>query len=660
MANEDLLRALSEDRALACATLFEFEDETPPFHLDVLSLWSASDEFVLIEGFRSSAKTTLAAAHLSLEALFGNFAFAIIIGDSYDKGCEKLDIIRYNLTLRSVRALFGDVIGKKNNEDVVVTKSGRRIQAFGREQSPRGLLYNIARPDRCFLDDIERDKSDVSSTAVVDQRMQWLYGEVIPAMDKKRRKVRVSGTPLARDCMITRLRKDPHWVSRTYPIVSGDIDSEDSKALWESRYPKQWVRRTRDMYQSQGLLTQFNQEYMCQAEEESEKPFNPNDLVEVSAEPDGWTPKYAIYDPARTAKKSSNRTGKVVCSWQGSRLTVVESSGNFWKPSELISDVFATNEAHSPIAIGIESDSLDEFIREPLRAEMVARSTSLPLVDLRAPKQHSKDDFIRSLQPFSIAGDIVLVGGKAKHPQLVSELRDFPSKNVDTINALAYATRMRIGNPVYEDFGPDNIVERPQILRARPMYLAFNATQKETTCISIQIDGQNMVVHDEWVLPGDMNDACESIRMAANGLYAQSRVVAFAPADLIDDWARIPLVRSLRAHGMQPSRGAYLHDCGGTLAPYIRTVIRGSRGLVVADHCINALNGFSAGYARAISAVGRLADEAVENHYRTLIQGLESLAAALSEGIENQAANYSVSPDGAKYITSRPGVSFKR
>src|ERR1700675_540888 len=124
MANEDLLRALSEDRALASATLFEHEDATPAFHLEIFDLWRSPDEFVLIEGFRSCGKTTLACEHLALEALFGNYAFGIIIGDSYDKGCEKLEVIRYNLTQRSVRALFGDVIGKKNNEDVIVLKNG--------------------------------------------------------------------------------------------------------------------------------------------------------------------------------------------------------------------------------------------------------------------------------------------------------------------------------------------------------------------------------------------------------------------------------------------------------------------------------------------------------------------------------------------------------
>jgi hypothetical protein len=660
MSNEALLRSLSEDRALACATLFEYEDETPAFHLEVLSLWAAADEFVLIEGFRSSAKTTLACAHLSLEALFQNFAFAIIIGDSYDKACEKLEIIRYNLTLRSVRALFGDVLGKKNNEDVMVLQNGRRIQAFGREQSPRGLLYNVARPDRCFLDDIEKDKSDVSSTEAVDARLRWLYGEVIPAMDKNRRKVRVSGTPLARDCMITRLRKDAHWVSRTYPIISGELDSKNCVAMWPARYPVNWVRRQRDMFASQGLLTQFNQEFLCEAEEETEKPFNPNDLVEAPGAPAGWLPKYVMYDPARTSKKSSNLTGKAVVSWQGSRLYVHESSGELWKPSQLIDDVFLANGKHCPIGIGIESDGVDDFVREPLRAAMVERSTSLPLVDLRAPKERSKEDFIKGLQPFSIARDIVLVGGKVKHAQLVAQLRDFPSKNVDVVNALAYSLRMRPGQPVYEDFGPENVVDGPSVLRARPLYLAFNATQKEVTCVAIQIDGQNIVVHDEWIVPGDMNDACESIRMSATGTYAQSRIVSFAPADLVDEWSRVPLVRSLRANGLQPARGGSLLNSRGCLSPYIRTVIRGRRGLVVADHCIAALNGLSAGYAIPINSIGRLADEAVDNHYRTLIQGLECLTAALSDGIDNQAANYATSPEGIRHITSRPGVTFRR
>ena len=44
----------------------------------------------------------------------------------------------------------------------------------------------------------------VSTTAQVDASWRKLNTELIPALDKDKRKVRVTGTPLADDCMLKR------------------------------------------------------------------------------------------------------------------------------------------------------------------------------------------------------------------------------------------------------------------------------------------------------------------------------------------------------------------------------------------------------------------------------------------------------------------------
>ena len=54
--------------------------------------------------------------------------------------------------------------------------------------------------------------------------MKKIYLELMPAMDKERGKIRITGTPLAEDCMISRLRTDPAWTCGHFPICNGDID----------------------------------------------------------------------------------------------------------------------------------------------------------------------------------------------------------------------------------------------------------------------------------------------------------------------------------------------------------------------------------------------------------------------------------------------------
>jgi hypothetical protein len=58
----NLLEKLSNDRALANAVLFQHRhpQASADFHIEMVDLWRAKDEFVLIEAFREAAKSTTA------------------------------------------------------------------------------------------------------------------------------------------------------------------------------------------------------------------------------------------------------------------------------------------------------------------------------------------------------------------------------------------------------------------------------------------------------------------------------------------------------------------------------------------------------------------------------------------------------------------------
>ena len=56
----------------------------------------------------------------------------------------------------------------------------------------------------------------------------------------------------------------------------------------------------------------------------------------------------------------------------------------------------------------IEKDSLDEYLLQPIRYEMLRRGVVLPIRPLNAPQDRAKDEFIMGLQPFFRAGDIVV------------------------------------------------------------------------------------------------------------------------------------------------------------------------------------------------------------------------------------------------------------
>jgi hypothetical protein len=660
--NVALLRAISEDRALGSAMLFSHrhEYETPDFHVRIMDLWRSADEFVLIEAFREGAKTTLAEEFLTMEAAYGNFAYCVIFGETYAKACQKIEAIAFEArTNVKLAKLFGArILSKKPIENKIWFSSGAMIEGAGWEQEITGFKHLDRRPDRAYLDDVE-NLERVRSSDAVDATMRKLYQEVLPALDKKRRRVRITETPRAADCMVTRLRSNPDWLCASFPICSGDIDDPATESAWPSRYPMAWVREERDRYARAGMLRQFQQEFLLKVDTAEAKPFT-DDMIRTSdLAPASWLPRIAIYDPSRTASVlSSDRTGKVVVSRMGSKIIVHESGGYFWKPDEIRADLFSTQERHRCAAIGIEKNSLDEFLLQPIRFEMLKRGVVLPVRALQAPQDRDKAAFIMGLHPFMVAGDIVLVGGKGAHAQLVAEMLNFPGGRLDILNALAYSLRMFAGDLVYEDFGEANIGQAPDPVLGETVYGAWNSDGNEVLCVAVLRRGRRLYVAGDWVAQGPVTDAVKTVLAEVQGEFPRATHETWVPAELHDGWQRIALVPALRSARLLPFRAEHTAVARGVLAEPIRTTVRDARLLLVDKRATLTLNALAHGYKFPVAQAGRPGAEPERGTSRLAAETLECLAASIGAGQLAQdpdsGANYALNPQGVRYRTALP------
>jgi len=659
--NATMLRIVSEDRFLASEHLFahRHSDVSAPMHRDMMDLWRCADEFVLIEAFRESAKSTKAEEFLCLEGCFGNFNYCVLFGETYDKACQRLEAItkeaQGNADLS--RLFGGPVLSRKPNEDKLWFSSGAFIQALGWEQEITGMKFGTHRPDLAYLDDIE-NLERVRDAGAVAATIRKLYRELRPAMDKQRRRIRITQTPRAQHCMVTELRENPDWLCRRYPICDGPIDDPGTKSLWEKRYPMEWVRKERDQFARAGELTSFMQEYMLEVSSADQKPFTEDMIRSVDMAPAAWLPKVAIFDPARTAAvKSSDRTGKVVVSRLGSKIIVHESSGNFWKPDAIVKDIFDTNEKHTPASIGVEKNSLDEFIMQPIRNEALRRGVSLPIVALQAPQDKDKKAFIMGLHPFMTAGDVVFVGGKGCHTQLVAELMNFPAGLDDIANSLAYALKMFAGQVIYEDFGGDNIAEAPQPTPRDTVFMAWNASTADVTCAAVMIVGRHISILRDWAVPTPIPDACRTIMSNVSANLRGATLEHYVPADLHDQWQRLPLVPALKTLGIRAAIADHVAVSRGTLAEAIRMDIRHRRCLSVDKRARHAINALAGGYKRAALPGGRVASEPEMGVSRLIAEGIECLTNLLSKRQDagpGVSGHYAYNPQGAKYLTALP------
>ena len=653
MSDPVLLRQLSEDRALASAMLFPHRhtQDTPPFHIQMIDLWQSAEEYVVIEAFREGAKTTLAEEFLLTEGLFGNFGYLIIIGETYTKACQRIEAMKHELLSNSrIISLFGKQKGAIWSENKIVLPNTVAIEAHGWEEEHRGYKHLDRRPDRAYLDDIET-KERVRDSKTVDQNWKKLHMQLLPAMDTVKGKVWMTGTPLADDCMLRRAAASEHWVYGKFPILQ-----DDGRAAWPSRYPVEWVKDKEAHYAAEGLLGEFNQEYMLIATGAQGKPFTDEHITVSQMAPNIYQPKRVIMDPARTTDiTKSDQSGYVVVSKIGTKIYVHESGGKYWQPDEIVSGAFDLSSRHDEAEVVIEKNSLDDWLLQPIRSRMLSTGVTLKLKPINAPQDRKKAQFVMGLQSFFAAGDIILVGGREAHPQLISQILNFPSGKKDVINALAYAPRVFSGQAVYGDFGEANIVHGYQVPRQASLLLALNASGTDTTAVLCALVGSYLTVLHDWISPLVPSEAVPDIAMFIRSTYPGRQVTPWVTADVFDQVGRTPLVAALKQQGWRASRGEYANVARGNLNTMIRTETRGRRLLQVDSNARHTLEALSLGYNYPIMPGGERHAEPENNSSKTLIIGLEILGFALTKAPDNDSLQVnSYNASGQPYLSALP------
>jgi hypothetical protein len=658
---------LGRDRLAAHQILFRHRhpDVTPEFHRRITALWHSRLPRGLVMAFREAGKSTIAEEAIIVMALLREFKNGVIIGENEARAADRLAAIKYELAMNEqIRSLFGDQIGEVWGYAKIILRNGTIIQALGRRQEVRGMKHLDTRPDLLFGDDLE-SKEHVRDAAARHDTLQWLFAEVMPALDKNAR-VRIQATPLDREALPMTIAGMPAWGPERpqgwkvlkFPIKyrSGGAGDDDAwTSSWPGRYPLSWIDgREAEMYRL-GLHHDFMREYMCEAEDPARKIFTAG-MFHVVPRVHVWQPTFAFYDPARTATETSSSTGWAVWSWIANRLVVWDGGGGVWKPDEIIDHIFKINNTFGPVQIGVERDGLEEFLLQPIRQEMIKRGVILPLLPVKAPK--GKGDFIEGLQPFFNAGEVEF----AKDiPELRAQFLSYPTGRIDGPNALAYCQVMRPGQPIYENFANWHAVESLPKWDRIPIWLALNATQGLTTGVLCQLRDGALYVLADFVREGDPGAALEKIYNAAR-LEADRDIRCIAGKQHFEQYDIVGLRGAMARLPQELRRGGPELDGREVIRGLLQRTERGLPCVAVAHAARWTLNGFACGYAREVTPAGVVRDAARPGIYRVLMEGLECFAGLLKIGMieDDKPARYRYTATGERYKTILPGASEPR
>lgn len=655
-----IIEAFVADPVLCHNVLFErrHPQSTPPFHKEMIRDWWSTIEAIGDEAFRGGAKSTTAEDALTAMACLRVFKFALIVGNSQASAIDRLNSIKHELTTNErILDLFDDQQGDVWNEAEILLKNGVMLKAFGARQSMRGAKHWDQRPDMLFVDDLE-DEENIATREAREKLKTWFFRSLLQACEPTARK-RVVGTPLHPESLLETLRKQSGWLFRVYPIVTPAVSEPQhwQTSNWPSRYPLERIKLIRDDFAHVGDLQGFTQEYLCQSEEQALKTFQPRHY-QTAPEIPAWAPSMIMVDPSRTTRIGhSARTGYVAFSWIGAKCFVRAAYGCYHQPNEIIAETFKLDRTFQPVRVGVEKDGLEEFLMQPYRSEMLKTGQPLPLYPLNAPRDRNKARFISGLQVFFEAKDILMCGD---FPDLRDEMNGFPRGLVDVLNALAYAPQMRGGKAVYEDFSLGHVAPELQPSPSQPIWLAVSSRPGHTAAALVQFINGAIRVYADWVKEGSATDAMETIVPEAR-LVAGRQVGLFAPMAQFDLYNNTGLPAAATRFGLKFVKGPM--DSIGSLKPFLQQQRQHQPAFMVCRSARWTVNALALGYSYGLEKTGLLSNFPVEGYYRTLMEGLESLASWLTmqAGQEDTAAqNYSYTREGRRYLSSRPGMQDGR
>lgn len=678
---EMIITTLLDAPAAMHDVLFEHRhpSPSPDFHQQMINDYYSPHPRILHLVFRGGAKSTIAEEAVALLAEAKLVRNVVVTGVSENRAKERLQAIKFEIENNdALLDIFGDQVGDTWSETKIVLKNGVCIQAIGRDQSMRGTKHLDARPDFLLMDDIE-DKVSCASPEARQKLMGHYAGVMVPSLTPPgTHRIRMPATPLDFDAMAVKFSKSPLWLTRKYPVKYVDLQASALKGerVWKSAWPDRFslaeIDKLEEEFRAAGRATDFAREYMLEVMAEEDMQFK-EEYIKIQPMRRSFHAVYAVYDPARTTNEAtSSRTGKVVFSWINNRLIFWETGGYFWKPDEIINDIFATDEKYNPVAIGVEQDGLHEFIMQPLRSQQMLRGRPVPIRALKAPK--GKHGFIRGLQPFFKAGEVLLVQDLLKHMSIdeareahltfTEELLTFPTGRMDTINAAAYALEMRPGLPIFDSFNNDHIF--PTTYRVfQPTYLAVNCTNTHSTLVVTQLYNGQLHVLNDWVADGDagtvLKDLMQQAALAMPAVNAYKQRLpegqvakAFAPPEHFGRYDTIGLRAASILIPMQLYEGGEVHRGREEMRRLLTMTSHGSPCVQVHPAATWTLRAFSGGYARQIGKDGRPEEEPAEGVYATLMGGLCSmLANTIHTAVDND-RNYAQTASGTRYLTSRP------
>jgi hypothetical protein len=350
---------------------------TPPFHREAWALYASDEPAVMVIAPRDHAKSTaLTTDYILAACLFRAADYVILVGSTEDGSAEQLGNITEELTENEdlIREFGVKKFLRTSTTDIIVEmQDGHRFRvlARGAEQRIRGRLWKGKRPNLLVCDDMEDDEQVENA----DRRRKfriWFFRAAKQALSKSG-KIRVHGTILHDDSLLSRLRKNRTWKHQFYAAHTSFDDF--SNPLWPERWSEEQLRARRQEFIEDGDSAGYSQEFLNNPLDHSDAFLKISDYIPMSVS-DYDTEKIvcAASDFAVSKADKANRTAFVVGGKDlNNLLHYTDFSAGRWDPVEWIEEMFRIQTRHKPEVFWVEDGVIWKAVKSMVFREMQTR-----------------------------------------------------------------------------------------------------------------------------------------------------------------------------------------------------------------------------------------------------------------------------------------------
>lgn len=354
---------------------------TPDFHREGWALYCSPARFCELVAPRDHAKSTaFTFDYILAEVCFRVSDYVILIGSTEDMAAEQLSNLREELDEnQDLRKEFGIASFEQDSKTDIIVRCDDghrfRILARGAEQKIRGKMWKGKRPNLIVGDDMEDDEQVENKDRRTKFR-NWFFRAAVQAISQSG-KVRVHGTILHEDSLLSRLRKMNSWKHLYYKAHTSFNDF--SNMLWPQRWTKEKLLERRQSFIDDGDSAGYAQEFLNEPADTANPYLRKDDFIDM-AQNEREAPKvYGVgVDFAISKKDKANRTsftvgGKTI----DNLICVVDQRVDRMGSLEIIEEFFSINTAWQPDIFWVEDGQIWKAISSMIFKEMQLRNTFL-------------------------------------------------------------------------------------------------------------------------------------------------------------------------------------------------------------------------------------------------------------------------------------------